>query len=328
MKLLKLLKITAAVGRARFFKKKAPLVVGWAITDRCNRQCSYCDLPRQPRPEASTRQALGIIDHLAEMGTWSISFTGGEPLLRRDLGSIIEHAHQRGLETKVNSNGALVPARIEELRGLGRMNLSLEGPEEIHDAIRGKGSFREVQAAAEAARSAGIKITFATVLTRLNLEAVDYLLDKAAQGRERVLFQPATPWRLGGSRQNQLVPEQEACRAAMARLISKKKKGEQAIANSLAGLRHLYHWPRPKIMSCASGWISCRIEPDGEVRYCSREPFPFTPGNCLSVPLERAFGNLTPVACHECWCAGRVDLNLSFAPNPRTLVDQIRLLVS
>ncbi|MFP4445109.1 MAG: radical SAM protein [Desulfosudaceae bacterium] len=324
MKTLQLLRTAHAVGRARFLQKKAPLVVGWAITDRCNRQCAYCDIPGRPRPEMSTGQIFALIDELARLGTLRISFTGGEPLLRQDMGQIVDHAHNRGLNVKLNSNGTLVPARIDELGRLETIHLSLEGPEKIHDAIRGPGSFQEVMKAAEAARSHGIQVNFATVLTRSNLDAVDYLLDQAAQVHGRVILQPATPNRLGGSAINDLAPDKEAYRQSMAHLLEKKRRGHPAIGNSLAGLQHLSRWPEPTAISCASGWISCRLEPDGQVRYCGREPFSFAAQNCLAVPLAQAFSHLVPISCEDCWCAGRVDLNLAFSLRRGALVDQIK----
>ncbi len=321
------MKTAAAVLKARLLKRKIPLVVGWGVTHRCNRKCAYCDLWRKSGAELSTAQIFSIVDALAEMGTVRISFTGGEPLVRADMGRIIDYVHDRGLETKMNSNGMLVPSRIAELRHLDVLNLSLEGPEEIHDAIRGRGSFGEVMAAAEAARSRGIRVGLATVLNRLNLDAIDDILDITRRFKGRVIFQPATRWALGGENENDLAPPEEAYREAVLTLIRKKKAGDKTIGNSVPGLRHLYHWPHPKRMNCASGWISCRIEPDGRVMYCSRESWGFSPLNCTDVSVAEAFQNLRPVACNDCWCAARVELNLAFSLRLPVIVNQIASLV-
>jgi len=106
----------------------------------------------------------------------------------------------------MNSNGALVKEKISDLRHLDMLTLSLEGPEEIHDAIRGHGSFSEVREALRVAREHGIKAGLATVLTAANIDAIDYLLDTARQEGCRIMFQPATSLRLGGRAQNDLTP--------------------------------------------------------------------------------------------------------------------------
>ncbi len=328
MKQGKIIRAAGGLLQARLLKRKKPLVVGWAITDQCNRKCAYCSIWRRPGRDLPTPAVFRIADALAESGALRISFTGGEPLLREDVGEIIQYVHEKGIETRLNSNGSLVKDRISDLRHLDTLNLSLEGPADVHDAIRGRGSFNEVREALRAARDHGIKTSIATVLTATNLDAVDYLLDTAAQEGCRVMFQPATPVRLGGDGPNELTPAVEAYRDAITRLIEKKKAGDKTIANSLPGLAHLRHWPDPARMVCASGWISCRIEPDGNVLYCSRECLPVSPKNCVDASFKEAFDNLGPMVCNDCWCAARVELNLAFSLRPSTITNHIKALVT
>src|SRR6056297_1427737 len=219
-------RIVRAAGKflkAKMIKRKKPLIVGWAITDQCNRKCTYCSIWKRPNRDLSTSQVFGIIDALAESGTMRISFTGGEPLLRKDMADIICYVHEKGIETKLNSNGSLVKEKIGALGNLDMLTLSLEGPQEIHDAIRGRGSFAEVREAMRVAKDHGIKTSLATVLTSTNLDAVDYILDTAGKQECRVMFQPATPLRLGGESLNDLVSPVKPYRETINRLIDKKK---------------------------------------------------------------------------------------------------------
>ena len=323
MKYGKILDTAGGLLQAKLLKRKRPLVVGWAVTDQCNRKCAYCSIWRRPDRDLPTDRILRVVDDLAQAGTLRISFTGGEPLLREDMGEIIRYAHEKGIETKMNSNGALVGEKKQVLRYLDMLTLSLEGPAEIHDAIRGRGSFEEVREALETARKHHVRTGLATVLTSINLDAVDFILDIARQEACRVLFQPATPLRLGGSGENGLAPPVAPYRATIKRLIDKKKAGDDCIANSLAGLAHLARWPEAARMTCACGRISCRIEPDGTVLYCSRESLPLKPKNCVQVPFRDAFENLVPVACTDCWCAGRVELNLAFSLSLPAMINQL-----
>jgi len=321
----KMMPAAAGILAAKLLRRKKPLIVGWAITDQCNRRCAYCSIWRRPNRDLPTPAVFGIIDALADAGTLRISFTGGEPLLRPDMPDIIRYVYAKGMETKLNSNGSLVKEKIDALPDLDMLTLSLEGPQKVHDAIRGPGSFDEVREALTAARARGIKTSLATVLTAINLETVDYILETAASEDCRVLFQPATTLRLGGQTANDLTPPVAAYREVIEKLIRRKKAGDRTIGNSVPGLKHLLRWPDPTRMRCASGWISCRIEPDGNVLYCSRESAGVAPKNCLTVPFQEAFDNLRPMTCVDCWCAGRVELNLAFSLNLPTMMNQLKV---
>lgn len=328
MKPKALLQAAGGVLKARLLKQKAPLIVGWAITDHCNRKCSYCDIWQRPPRDLPTDQVLSIINALVERGAISISFTGGEPLLRKDMGTIIDYVHEQGVGVKINTNGTLVKQRIRELKNLHAMNLSLEGPAEIHDAIRGPGSYQEVMEAIGAAQSQGITAGLATVLTRINLGAIDHILDVARQKNCQIVFQPATTMTLGGWRQNDLTPPVASYREAVQKLIDKKRQGDNAIGNSLSGLKHLYQWPDPVKMRCASGWVSCRIEPDGTMMYCSRGPRLEGLQSCTEIGVRAAFDKLGPITCQDCWCAGRVELNLAFSGKPAVIKNHLSTLLS
>ncbi len=310
--------------RARIANKKAPLVVGWAITDRCNRSCEYCGRWSGKLEELQTGEVLNIIDELAALGTIQISLTGGEPLIREDIGRIIDHIHSKGIGVVLNSNGQLVKQRIDEIKNLDRLTLSLEGDLETHDSIRGKGSYREVMEAVTVLKRQGIKVDFATVLTKLNLDSIDHVLDKAKEAGGCVTFQPATQLVLGGKKPNPLAPPIEAYQRAIDKLIEKKRRGERGIGDSLACLKHLRRWPYPKKISCASGFISCRIEPSGDVIYCSRVDMGFRPKNAVVDGFKEAFKGLKKVSCNDCWCANRVELNLAFSCKPSAVFGNIR----
>ena len=307
---------------ARFFKSPRPLITAWAITHRCNRKCCYCSIPQNPCPELSTKQIYKIIDTLAHIQCIRISFTGGEPLLRRDMGAILNYVHAKGMETKLNSNGRLVQSKIKQLKNLDFLTLSLDGPRQIHDAVRGQGSYDEVMQAANMARDHGIKFNFASVLTSINLKAIDFLLNIARQYHCMVIFQPATQNLYGGFVHNPLALNTLQNRKVIKKLLQ-KKKNKAPIANSLPALTHLGKFPAPAEITCASGQISCRIEPNGDIVYCGRNPKAFQPLNAIQHRFATAFEHLTPIRCSQCWCAQRVELNLAFAGIPAVIKNQI-----
>src|SRR5688572_24416511 len=148
----------AAVGTAwkaassRLLGRAALVSANVYLTQRCNLQCVYCSSPSRRTPELTTAQWKSIFDQLAALGCGRLTILGGEPLLRNDLGELIAHAHTLDLRTVVTSNGLLVPRRIEALRGVDTLVLSLDAPGPAGDAVRGEGVFAAVEAAIDAAR--------------------------------------------------------------------------------------------------------------------------------------------------------------------------------
>ena len=118
MRLKNKLKAAVSIVNYKMFRKRTPLAVCWLVTNRCNFKCSYCKIWKEKTRETPTKDALSLIDQLAELGTQRLSIFGGEPLLRKDIGKIIDHAVDSGLFTGLGSNGLLVPKKINLLKKL------------------------------------------------------------------------------------------------------------------------------------------------------------------------------------------------------------------
>jgi radical SAM protein with 4Fe4S-binding SPASM domain len=108
------------------------------------------------------------------------SFTGGEPLLRRDLETMIRFARRLGLRVNLITNGTLADrARARRLRraGLGSAQVSVESPEEaVHDGLTGvRGSLRATLEGIRCLREAGVSVQTNTTLNRLNAATVEAL---------------------------------------------------------------------------------------------------------------------------------------------------------
>lgn len=311
--------------KAKLFRIRKPLVVNWAITYRCNRSCSYCGVKDVDVEELSTPQILSFIDEMLKLKTKMIHFTGGEPLLREDMHLILKYCREKGISIGLNSNGSLVPQKIKSLNAVDLLSLSLDGPEEIHDTVRGSGSYREVMEAIRLARENNIKTRFITVLSKLNLDSVDFILNKAEEFNSIVVFQPATRLRLESSTVNPIAAPVEKYRQIILRLISEKHRNEY-IGNSVSGLRHLYNWPGPKAISCVNGLIVCRIEPNGILYGCADYKKTINAVDCKVFNFKEAFSNLKPVRCEGCWCASYVELNCLFSLKLDTIFNIKRLI--
>lgn len=157
----------------------APALLSAVIypTHRCNLRCTYCNSPFLKTPELTTDEWLTAIDELRALGCRRVGILGGEPLLRQDLGLIIERIRTRGMACVLTSNGTLVPKHIDRLRTLSTLVLSLDAPGQANDTVRGAGVFAAVQEASAAARAAGVPVKINAVLSALTAPHLDALLD-------------------------------------------------------------------------------------------------------------------------------------------------------
>lgn len=146
------------------------------FTQRCNLRCVYCSAPLRGTRELDTAAWRAILDELAALGCLRIALLGGEPLLRADLGELIGHARRRGLAVGLTSNGLLVPRRLDALRELTHLVLSLDAPGPATDAVRGDGVAAAVEAAIAAARSIGLSVKLNAVLSAPTAPHLDALL--------------------------------------------------------------------------------------------------------------------------------------------------------
>lgn len=130
-----------------------PLVLRVRITNRCNLSCHYCYLGKSLNIKSETlslKEWGQIIEKLPS--NTLIDITGGEPFLTPDFPKILELFFQRKFKVSLITNGTIQrPELLENLvkNELAHFMISLDGNEEIHDAIRGKGSFRKAISTAE-----------------------------------------------------------------------------------------------------------------------------------------------------------------------------------
>jgi AdoMet-dependent heme synthase len=131
---------------------RAPLSVFVSITSRCNLSCLHCAVYGKANtygPDLTTAQWLSFIDHMADIKVFRVKISGGEPFVREDIFTILDHLSQKPIRFSINTNAALIDEvaarRLEAYGGkLSDIMVSLDGPTaEVHDALRGPGAFRE-----------------------------------------------------------------------------------------------------------------------------------------------------------------------------------------
>ena len=314
--------------KARLLSKKIPLFVGWALTNRCNYKCKYCARWNTPSEELTTQEILYAIGELAEMGVYRINFTGGEPLIRQDLGSIVRTAKTKGIRVDISTNGSLVSQMMDAIKGIDCLRISYDGPQEVHDGQRIKGSHLDAVEAVKSAKRNNLSVSLHTVLTNNNLNCAPHILEFAKESSVPVHFAVvgSINYILEGDIQK-LLPDANKYKTTLEFLIKEKKNGNKNIGNSLDGLKYLYEWPNYKDITCCAGKIYCRIEPNGEVYPCGGVVTNDSPINCKHKSFRDAFKNLKLVRCKSCWCDTRIEMNNIYRFNLKVACDLIRHII-
>jgi radical SAM protein with 4Fe4S-binding SPASM domain len=138
------------------FRCSAPTSVDIELTNRCNLRCRMCWFHGENGVgdnyrygELSTSEVMCLIDRLLKHKP-NIYLGGAEPFMRQDLWIILDYIKRKGLTVSLTTNGTLLdPVKAEMLVRfkVDRVNFSVDGPEDLHDGIRGEGSFKKVVSA-------------------------------------------------------------------------------------------------------------------------------------------------------------------------------------
>lgn len=171
---------------------EAPRLISWNLTRVCNLACGHCYLDavqrrREAPDELTTAEALCIVDEIGDLAPGAmLVLTGGEPLLRRDLDTLVAAAAARELMPVVGTNGTLLDTkRAAALRAAGvvGVGISLDSvTPDFHDRLRGQaGALEKALAGLRAARAAGLAVQVQTTLFRENLGEIEAIADCAEE---------------------------------------------------------------------------------------------------------------------------------------------------
>jgi MoaA/NifB/PqqE/SkfB family radical SAM enzyme len=320
----------ARLGARRISGHKSPFQMTLSLTNRCNFRCEYCNIPLQPRDEMSTAEWIAAIDDLCAAGMGRASLMGGEPLLRRDAGEIVDHLKRRGVHASMNTNGWLVPARLDEVAALDLVCVTLDGPPLVHDRQRHPGSYARAIEAIEALRGRGVTVVTMTVVTpaTLGVDCIEHVLDVARAHRLRAFFQiehqadfdvvlPVAP-RLSDGR----------VRALAERLMALKDRG-QPVGNSRSILEAQRR--RRYLGACAdchAGRYYGYVLSDGTVAPCLFTQGQVPRGNGRERGFARAFAELPAPAGPGCSCVPTHEVNAILDLDAGVLFDALDLALS
>ena len=328
MRVLPVARMGLGALRHRITGRRTPLNVMIAVTNRCTAQCAYCSIPTRTGPELSTAEILHLLEELRAAGTVRVGLWGGEPLVREDIGVIVDEARRLGFLTTMVTNGALVRAKADVVQALDHVIVSLDGRPENHDRVRGRGTHAKVIRALDVLDGVGRSFTTLTVLTRHNLGDIAYVLDLAEARGGSAAFQVLHhPPALAGAAPG-LAPSDAALRETVERILQARRAG-RPVLNSEPQLRALLDWPDFSVTrvhdagaACLAGRLYGNVDADGRLYPCSLLVGEMA-GASTAGGFEPAWEALDPSPCTRCTATAFAEYNRLFALDPCTVLDWI-----
>lgn len=293
-----------------------PVLSEIAVTYRCNLNCSFCYVGDKNYGELNTSDTKKILFKIYnEAQVPSVSFTGGEPLVRSDIIELVRYASKIGLWTNLITNGTLLTrdnvCMLKEA-GLSSAQVSIEGPNaNIHEAITGvSGSFNRTLHSIRYLRETDIPVHTNTTISKKNIDHLEKIMLLAKEcGLSRLSMNLCIPCGSALDKKQLWVSYSEIGDY----IIRLKHQAEQE------HMKFLWYSPVPMCRfnpiaygfgnkSCAAITGLLSIDPMGNIIPCSSWRMPV--GSLLKQsfrdiwesPMLSYFKNIeyAPAQCHEC----------------------------
>jgi MoaA/NifB/PqqE/SkfB family radical SAM enzyme len=279
------------------------VLVHFEVTLRCNAHCGFCDYWKTDHA-ARADELSSYADAARFFNPMLVTFTGGEPTLRRDLEDLVAQVNgavRLKYITLITHGAMLTPERARSLwdAGVNQFNISLDYLDERHDAARGiPGLAARILAAIPAMQTRGVdNIRFNTVIKSDNLDQIVPIVQRAEQLDVGVNFSVYTDAK-NGNRDHVIGAEQYAAiDDVVGELLAFKRRRRGVITNSDYYLEQIPRYVRGEMREpCRSGIRTIHIDPSGYVKRCPDFPTDFH---------WRDFTGYRPIECNACYYACR-----------------------
>ncbi len=288
---------------------------------RCNARCEFCDYWKTPAKARDTENVdfAAIAAHFRPM---LITFTGGEPTLRKDLEQIVSSVRNAAplmYLQMITHGGLLSPERAISLweAGIDQFNISLDYLDERHDNARGiPGLTSKIMRNIPLMKQAGIgSIRFNTVMKSDNLDQLMPIVLRAAELDGGVNFSVYTDSKNGNRSFLFGKQQQSELEDVVKRLIDYKRSNPGVISNSDYYLEQIPRYVSGEMNEpCESGTTTIHIDPHGMVRRCPDFP--------ADGPWQ-SYKGYEPIDCNACYYACRGE-----AQAPLRLISRIRDVIA
>lgn len=244
------------------------------LTYACPLQCPYCSNPvdfAHIGDELDTDAWLRVLREARALGAVQLGFSGGEPLARRDLDTLIGEAHKLGYYTNLITSGVGMDAdRVARFRELGLDHIQVSfqaGDRALNDRIAGTEAFDHKLAMARAVKANGFPMVLCFVMYRENIDRISDILDMAAElEADHVELANTQYYGWAVPNRDRLLPSPEQLQRAeaVAHDYQERFRGRMKIYYVVPD----YYETRPK--ACMNGWgkIFLTVAPDGTALPC------------------------------------------------------------
>jgi AdoMet-dependent heme synthase len=251
-----------------------PVDVHLDVTYRCNERCVHCYLDHDDHGEMTTAEIKDLLQELADISVFSVTFSGGEVFMRRDFLDLVEHARRLHFAVRIKTNGVMIrDHEAERLRALAVSQIQISvysHRPSVHDAItKLPGSWKRSIAAICFLKSHGLKVAIANVLMTANMHDHQGVQALARELGVRYNLDPTITPRMDGNTSILAlrIPGHE---------LNSVFHNEALIGNleefclppSPASADDLEEHP------CSAGHSSCYVSPYGDVFPCVQFPLP------------------------------------------------------
>lgn len=251
---------------------KSPFCIVWEITDNCNLKCSHCrtsaiDVTKQI---GDIKKEEKIIKTMIENDIFVVNISGGEPLLHPRCVEIIKKLSSAGIHVGLSTNGILFPKYAEKLKqaNLGFLQISLDGPEEIHNKFRNNPfAYQKAIKALKLAKKMDFKVQLNCVANVYNIDYLQHVYDFSNQEGIEMHVRRFVPSGYG-KENKELIPNYES-HFKMLKILNRMQKKSATKISIEAPLSHFIKEEKTSnFIGCSAGVTQLGVDKEGNAYPC------------------------------------------------------------
>jgi MoaA/NifB/PqqE/SkfB family radical SAM enzyme len=283
-------------------RRSVPDQFSIAVMRACPNDCIHCSAPSRQGEILESRIVEDAVSQALDMGSYLITFDGGEPMLRKDLPDLVSSVGERAIATTFTSGYHLTPEMARRLKesGLYAVRISIDSPfEKEHDRVRGRvGAFADALSGVKNALEAGLLVDLFMVTSPHNIDHLEdaFSLASRLRAHELSLYEIVAVGRWA-SHEDEVLTDKDVLR--LERFHKEKNRSDGPRVTALPYLLG------PEMFGCFAGRRWIHVDGDGEALPCAYMPLSF--GNIKEKSLKEIWKEMASYQwfCGRCSCQMR-----------------------